>query len=375
MKHPDNWSDAELLAHDFDILGRPDVDPGLSRAKPHPETDLRFTQAYNITPPKDLPNRLKVQPYVWCALCQEATHWKGWRAEYVVAGQPVSCLIGQDCARRNGGEVVRRAANDFDARKSRSLALRDRQALLPVLPVVKAALENWNQSPGVAAVMTWRNALRSIAEGLAKDLAAAAALSPPTMMIEVEIRDLAAEERRDRRYSRTRTLDPLYRSEHRVFAKIDGASLYAGPNPNARIRILIDKLDTAHRALRRPSEDQTTKEMREALRLLREVTDGAQELEEIYSGVEKGLSDKAIDQLVAWYNHPGRQRGFLTGGSGMERVGRKLLIRVMYDRSHKIDIPDPAPITRPAILSELEAALLGRSVSKYSTPENEQGTV
>lgn len=366
MKHP-TWSDAELLHHDFDILGRPDIDPGLSKSKPHPETEFRFTHSYNLTPPRDLPNRLKVQPYVWCSLCQEATHWKGWRAEYVVGGQTRSCLIGQDCARRNGGEVIKIAANDFDARKARALVLRDREALLPVLPAVRAALAAWNQSPGVAAVMTWRNALKSIADGFAADLARAAALSPPAMMIEQQVRDLAAEERRDRRFSSRREADPIFRVEHKILARIDGAALYAGPNPNARIAILIDKLDMAHAVLRGPSEGQRTKELRDAVRQLREVAVGANELADLYEGAEKGLEDRALNQLVAWYNHPGRANGFLTGKGGLARVGRQLVLRVLYDASHKIHAPDPVPIERPAILGALESALMGRSSTIETT--------
>jgi hypothetical protein len=256
--------------------------------------------------------------------------------------------------------VVKLAANDFDARKARALVLRDRRALLPVLPAVRAALEAWNQSPGVAAIMTWRNALRSVADGFAADLAEAAALSPPAMMIERQVRDLAAEERRDRRYSGKRDADPIYRIEYQVLAKIAGAALYAGPNPNARIGVLIDKLDCAFRVLRLPSDDQTTKDLRAAIHQLREVTDGARELASIYAGAERALEDGALDQIVAWYNHPGRAHRFLTGKGGLERQGRQLVLRVIYDAAHRIQVPDPVAVTRPAILDALEAALLGK---------------
>ena len=106
LRNP-TWTDAELLHHDFKVLDRPELaEPDLSRAKPPAGAPIRFLRSYDITPPSNLRDRRTVQPYVWCALCQEETHWKGWIAEY---GDGLRCVIGQNCAKRNGGEVIRAA--------------------------------------------------------------------------------------------------------------------------------------------------------------------------------------------------------------------------------------------------------------------------
>ncbi len=356
MKNP-TWNDTQLLSHNFNILARPDLDDGIIKARPPADVRLTFLAGYNITPPFGVPNRLQLQPFVWCALCQEATHWKGWKAQYTAAGGgQVTCLIGQDCAKRKGGAAIRIAANEFKARKTRSEVLQERAAVLPLLPGIKAALETWNQDPSLAAVMTWRQQLRSVGESFAQRVIKAASVSPAVFQVEQEVRDHAAEAKRDARTPRARGT-PIYCIQYRSLGRIEGRALYAGPNPNARIGLLTEKLCAAAAILVPPTDDRAVRDLQHGLKLLREVADGGRELAQAYDGFEKGLTDDAVDLLARWYNATPRMEAL---PSQMVRKGRRLVIACRYNDAVIIDIPSVGAICRPDILARLETALLGR---------------
>ena len=353
MKRP--WTDADLLEHKWRIEGRPDRDPTLSRKKPPSSAKLRFLHDYNITPPRSVHDRLAAEPYVWCSLCQEATHWIGWVAEYEFGSDTIRTLVGQNCASRKGGESVKLAVSTYHASRDRAQILRARQATLEIAPAVRRALHAWGSSPGVAAVLEWRAILANAAPSLAKALEEAAGHSPPTLLVEREVRDFAAEEALSRR--RRTQAAPQWRVEYQVFARLEGAALYGGPNPGVRIRRLAERFDNAVSALARPSDAYRTRELNEALIEVRSVADGARELERLFTGHEKGLSDRSIDTVLAWFDHlpksierPGsidrKQRSLVVGGGAWATP-----------RYHAI--PSPHPITHPSILDGIEYGLRG----------------
>lgn len=356
LKHS-TWTDAELLNHDFEVSGRPDTDPNLSRAKPHAVAAFRFTRDYNITPPQGIPNRLKVQPYVWCALCQEATHWKGWQAEYVDAsGQTVTCLIGQDCARRKGGDVVKVAANAYRATKDRAYALRSIAAMTPLLAPTLRALEDWGASKGVSAVAEWRAQIRSMSEDFANEVHKSAGVSPPILLLEREVRDHAAEAARAAKRGKGADLPPIYRIEYKRVGQIHGRALYSAPLPSIRIRRMIEDLQQVANYLRQPTDGVATKLLLGVIAQVRRVVDAARELEDAYTTYMKGLEVPAIDEVVAWYNKlPKTKHDAVMVG----RSGSMLIVNRAWGATTTARIPDAEPIRRPEILDALEKALLG----------------
>ena len=353
------WSDADLIAHDFDVAGRPDQDPTVSRDRPPEGARLTFTRAYDITPPSGIPGRLERQPYVWCALCQEPTHWIGWEAEVADTNPPIRLLVGQHCARKKGGDMTKIAANEFDARRKRADALRARKAVLLVADPVRRALETWSTSDGVAAVDAWRSLLRTHASATFSALEKAARAAPPTLQIEVQIRDHAAEAARDRRRGQGSD-EPILRTDYQTLGPLVGAALYTGASPSLRLRLLIEKLSTAITCLARPSEPTSTRDLQAALKVLREVADGARELERTFSGSERGLQDEAIDLLLQWTNRlpqQGVQR------SRLSRRGDHLVLTTDWNRPVTLKIPQADPIKLPGEITALEAALLGQTLA------------
>lgn len=361
MRSP-TWTDAELLHHDFKVLDRPELaEPDLNPAKP-PGGAIRFLQSYDITPPSSLRDRHRVQPYVWCALCQKITHWKGWIAEYDQDGASFRCLIGKDCAMHNGGEVIRLAARDFEERLRRADALRTRQAVLPLLDPARKALEAWGVSPGVAAVLDWRAQLRNLSSHFHDVVMEAAKASPPVLLLEEEVRDHAAEERIAARRGKSAKIDPLYKTIHVAHGQIVGAALYNGPSPTARIRLLLERLAAAAAQLRRPTQGPQgatpTRAIEEALRQIKDVLDGARDLERAYRGFEAGLTPEALSVIVDWHN---RRKYQTYEAEKVGRYDRKLIIDRSWGARTSAVLPQPAPIVRPVTLDRLEEALRGRA--------------
>lgn len=354
MKQP-TWSDAELLHHDFDILGRPDGDPTLTTAKPPEGARFRCLRGYNITPPRGIPNPKKVQPYVWCALCQEATHWKGWEAEIIDDPAQTRFLVGQVCARRNGGPALVAAANQFDAQRARAETLRAREAVLGVAGYVRRALADWGTAAGVAAVGAWRGRLSTAAPAHYPLLEKTAASSPPVLLLEVEVRDTAEEDARLWRRPNSERI-PLYRTEYKQAGRVAGRALYAGSSPAGRITRLLEKFDAAIAALRLPTDGIHTRTVRAPLLEIRAVADRARELEQEFAQYAKGLEDAALDIVFAWFNAL-PNRGL---PATFTRRGRELIVTTWERIESRTAIPDAVPITRPPELDALEMALLGR---------------
>ena len=351
------WSDASLLQHSWRIQGRPDADPTISRDKPPTAAALQFIQDYDITPPRTVQDRHKAVPYVWCSLCQEATHWIGWVAEYEQGGRLERTLVGRNCASRKGGQVMRLAATAYKANQERSEHLRARQALLEIAGPVSKALHEWGSAPGIDAVMSWRSSLTKACGKLSKELADAASHSPPTLLVQVETRDHAAEESRARR--KGSDTSPIYRSDYKVFARIEGAALYAGADPAVRISRLAERFDQAAAALARPSEGIKTRELGESLAQARNVADSAREIERAFAGYERGLTDQAIDTVLAWFK---KLPSDWETPEALTRKGRVVIAdRGAWQSPSHHSIPNAVPIVRPEILNGLEAALLGRT--------------
>jgi hypothetical protein len=357
LKQATTWTDAELLHRDFDITGRPDGDPTLSRARPPEGATFRFLRCYDITPPRGTPTPKTLQPYVWCALCQEPTHWKGWEAELTNGPEPTRFLVGQQCARRNGGPAVKAAANQFDAQRARAEHLRTREAVLRIALQVRRALADWGASEGVAVVGEWRRALSSSAPGYYAELQQAAQLSPPMLVLEVEVRDHAAEEKQRRRRP-SANIEPIYAVEYRAVAKVAGRALYAGSTPSVRIGRMQERLNAALAVLARATDGVKTQTIQQALSELRAVADGARELEQDFAQYGKGLENSAIDTVLDWFNKLPRRGGL---DAKFHRKERELVVVTWERVKARAAIPDPVPIVRPVELTWLEEALAGRS--------------
>lgn len=350
-----DWNDDELIDYEFKIEGRPDLDDKLSSARPPDGAKLHFLKSYNITPPSDVKERRALQPYVWCALCQEPTHWIGWRAEVVDAPEPTEILVGRVCARRKGSAAVKVAANDFDARVARSEALRARRAVLSVVPEVIEALRAWKSDPDVEAIGVWRTALRQTSGHLWDQLQQQAKVSPAVLMTSRLVRDLEAE-----RIRRERGADPLsigdrYRTEHVPAGRLMGAAVYAA-DPGIKIILLRERLEAAAKALAKPTAETKTRQIQSALRQVRDVCHSVDVFVRDYAQAPDAFKPEALDILFSWLTREGVGR--------FTRNGAQL---VYFNEERKpvvLAIPRVGTITKPAAMGLLEEALLGRAPSE-----------
>jgi hypothetical protein len=353
------WNDAELLDQQFTIEGRPDTDQTLSRDKPPAGAKLRFLRDYNITPPRDLRDRLKIQPLVWCAFCQEPTHWIGWKAEVIDADPPVHVLLGKDCALKKGGVVTRMAANEFNARKDRADALRSRLSVLPLLDEIREAFTAWAQCPTCDMIVAWRTRLKTLVPALAKALEEAAAASPPVLLVAEETRDHAAEASHAKRHGGRSPEFPIYSTSYKRVATLPTAAVYSGPVPSARIQNRADKFRRIAAAIERDTESTTTSQILFALKELRDVCDDARALEQTYAKVADAFAGAAVDGVITWLN--AQHRSTWPPEGKFARSGQRLIHTSYSGRTTIVDIPTPTLFERPAVFDLLEAALLARS--------------
>jgi hypothetical protein len=331
------WTDEDLFSHSFTIEGRPDTDPAVTAGKPSPSAKFTFTRSYNIAPPRDLPNRRDVQPYVWCALCQEPTHWKGWESEIDEDGARRLVLIGETCATRKGGEIVKAAARTFNARRARADVLRARSAILPVLPSVNGALLRWRTDAGVLAVSAWRTLMRSWLPGERyQHLQQAARGGPPVLQVPV--------------FGRRNEPPSGYKS----VGALACVALYNGRDPQSLIDDLTAKLAAARLALE-GTDDASTASLKAILRRLRDVTDGADEIEQRFTKLAAGLSEQSVDMLFEWSNES--QRAGEYGQVKLGRSGRRVVLMPQEGKPMFASIPTMSPIVHPPELDQLSQLL------------------
>lgn len=351
---PFKWTDAELLSHTFKITGRPDEDDTLSQARPGPDAAITFLRSYNITPPKDLPNRMEQQPWVWCALCQAPTHWIGWEAEVVEPEGARRVLIGQHCAKKNGEALVRIASNEFESRQLRSEVLRSRKAVLEQLPITISALEGWKAEPSVTVVSAWRSTLMTVAADKYRYVVMASEAAPPGMLLEVDVRDYAAEQRRDERTGR-RTNDPIFRREYQNVGTLPCRALYWSAPPEDRIAALSERATKLYQRMQAPTDGVATKALRELIAEAGELVRKAQAIERDFSKLSDALSPQSIDELVSWFNKLPK-REYPPEGK-YARHGSHLIYYPVEGRQIIGSIPKAAAITVPAEVYLLEMAL------------------
>lgn len=253
-----HWTDEEILGHQFLIRGRPDQEPGLVLVRPD-LAGLRFLQSYDASPPAGgtISQRKQVSPYVWCVLCQKPTNWIGWVAENAAGDR---FLIGNRCARKHGAQEIRAAERDFKVQVRRQELLQRRQRFLARAGAVEAALSRWSTSEDVAAVSQWTDQFGSTFPRLRDELAKAARQSPPVLLQEIRIRDLAREQRRPPGSGDT----PIYRTELQRVATLPSYVALGPDSLSVRIERLARRVRKARELLKPDTVSQA--QMAEALK-------------------------------------------------------------------------------------------------------------
>lgn len=352
------WDDEALLSYEFDIVGRPDLDETLSSQRPATGEKLNFLQAYNITPPSDLPDRRQACPLVWCALCQEPTHWVGWKAEVVDADPPRQLLVGRVCASKKGKTALRVAQNDFDARRARADGLRARKAVLACRALIRTALISWRASPSITELDAWLAALKKHTPiGLLR-LAEAARVSPAALQVESKVRDYAAEQELERRGKRRPDSPPIEKVVFSTVATIACPALYGRLSPGGRIEDWLASFDLAGNALAQPTKDLSTKQIQLALRDLRNVWNGIHALADSLSNVSKSFEGDHLDKVIRWLNQQPRTSG---SGPAYKRRGSRLIYSPPSGAEVSIKIPGDEIVVAPDALKYLDRALLGHA--------------
>lgn len=334
------WSDDELLRHEFLIKGRPDNDLTLQRGLPDLSRGVAFPKYYNITPPRQLPNRRKMAPYVWCALCQEATHWRGWRAQ---TPDGAEFLVGRNCAGRHGADM-RAAAADAERWIRRQRLLLRREAVLKYGPRILEVIRAWARSPEVLQVEAWAEGFRADHPSLRRWLWQVARVSPPVLLVERRHRDLAAEEARGEGSDA-----PIYRFISEAVGTLPCPALFAGARPKDRLISIYRMVDGVLRQVQ--PEDQSSRNLAKALKPLSALGREVDALVEDYRSLPQ-LSQKATWEMIAVWTSEAHGWRHMVQGRRLVSAATKF-----SDRRVRTSLPNLQGLHPPPELAGLIDAL------------------
>lgn len=202
---------------------------GYVRARPNELATPVIVAEYGLTPPggkKANPDALMV----WCAKCQEENHWLG----LVISVGDNAHSIGHECAAKHYGATFAGVRRDFNERRKRQRLLTRLTELLVNEAPLSSAIQSILNSDGLALIDKKRNEIKSAAPNAFLSLQGAV-MSGGGLDEYVQVRDIAAEQRRDEH--RDKSGDPINTQERRALGSLAGASLIR-ERDDARARLV-----------------------------------------------------------------------------------------------------------------------------------------
>lgn len=189
-------TDADLVDTEFRFTDPENSIPGLNRAVPDSEANPVIVGYYDETPAggrKANPDT----PFVWCCHCGKRTHWKG-RVVRDDRGE-VYIIGASTCGREHYGDRFEAAERSFRAERDRRRALIRWKEAVPLAREYRAELEEVLGWPGLSMLERKKDEIaRASVVGLRK---LRRYIGTATEMVaHYDVRDLAAEEERERKY-------------------------------------------------------------------------------------------------------------------------------------------------------------------------------
>lgn len=182
--------DRLLLQRKFDVADPESLQGLVARLPDGAEMhDILFR--YDVTPAGGMKNMAR--PFVSCAHCHGARHWRGYVIELV---DDSLALIGEDCGAKQFGIKFNQVESDFHADRSRQSDLRRLIELRQAIPGFVAELQEFRRAPEVIAYDAYMARLRRDARQLFLALRQLTTVGDGWLICTSYERDAEAEKRR-----------------------------------------------------------------------------------------------------------------------------------------------------------------------------------
>ena len=200
-------ADRLLLLREF-IAPEPESLPSLIKALPVDAKILNILYRYDVTPKGGMKNR-HLRPFVHCAHCQSAHHWRGFVIQLDNDDGSLA-LIGEDCGEKQFDLDFRRVENDFNVHRGRQNDLRRVIEIRSLIPAFEQELDGLRRSALIGAFDAYMAGLRTFGK-LPFILQSASRNNDGVLTCVSYRRDTDAEER----YAKT---SPLYKHHNERIA-------------------------------------------------------------------------------------------------------------------------------------------------------------
>jgi hypothetical protein len=147
--------DKLLLVREFDVP-QPEALPGLVERLPDNVAMPTILFRYDVTPDGGMKKK-DARPFVCCAHCHAARHWRGFVLE--LAEGPLA-LIGEDCGEKQFGIDFRRVESDFHSARNRQDDLQRLIEIRRLLPAFEQELDVLRSSAAMGAFDAYMSDLR-----------------------------------------------------------------------------------------------------------------------------------------------------------------------------------------------------------------------
>lgn len=151
-------ADRLLLAREFNAPD-PESLPGLLKALPPGAEIHDILYRYDVTPEGGMKNRHR-RPFIYCAHCQGAHHWRGFVIQLDDDDASVA-LIGEDCGEKQFDLHFRLVENDFHAARARQDNLRRVIEIRQLIPAFERELDAVARSGALSAFDAYMTGLLS----------------------------------------------------------------------------------------------------------------------------------------------------------------------------------------------------------------------
>lgn len=204
-------TDAELSSARLEI-DDPLALPNLSLERPPGDDPPEIVGEYHLPQGHDL---------LWCCHCQSHSHRNGFAVTNSTGQQ---YLLGSECGPKHYGFAFEFAARDHKAKVKRKGVLDRLRAIVATAPAVKATIQEILTSEGLRVIDAKRRELHGASSSAFHALATSVKTEMPLYEM-VQVRDIAAEQRRDEQLPDDETGPPIYRWERMSVGNVAGAGL------------------------------------------------------------------------------------------------------------------------------------------------------
>lgn len=297
-------SDAELEAARLEIED-PYSMPRICMDKPSSELTPEIVGEYHLPESHDL---------VWCCHCQGHHHRNGF---VITNSTDKHYLLGSQCGPVHYGLEFKFALNAQKAKVKRRGVLDRLKVICITASSVKATIRELLHSEGLRLIDQKREELRAASDNALSALATSVATGMPLYEI-INVRDIAAEQRRDAHLPDDKIGPPIYREERRSIGHVAGVGMIRERN-DCRDHLLglkgaIERVE----ALREAITDNF--KVSDLLKAVREAEDAWTAAQAAIAEAERAPSFFSAENLNRLERWSGTTRSFQMIGEGSKLI-------------------------------------------------------